>query len=370
VVDSAYQSADLRLFQHIIVIPKGKTPQDTAAAQKEIADAAAKVKSGTVFGQLASQISADGSKQDQGYLPAGGKGQFVKEFEEPAWALEPGQVSGVIKSPFGFHLIRRPPLTEARPRIEEYLKKRSGGRADSAFVADLTKKADLKLASGAGPAIRTAATDLEAARNSTRTIVSMKGGDLTIGEMVKWLAQFPPNVKAQLQAAPDSLLGEYAKGLATNVLLLREADRANVKLKPDQWKFVTIKYNQSITGLRQTLGLEVPEFSDSSKFSADQKQTLASQKVEDYFQRLLSGQAQMQMLLPEIAADLRAQGKGRVNQAGVSRAVELAMAQFRRDSAAGAGRAPAAPGVEKAPGGPPIGSQPPPAPPKPGSGSK
>jgi hypothetical protein len=365
-IDSAYRSPDLRVFQHIIVIPKGTTASDTAAAKKAIQDAAAKIKGGASFGQVASQISADGSKQDQGYLPVGGRGQFVKEFEEPAWGLEPGQVSGVVQSQFGFHLIRRPPLDEARPRFESYLKQRGGSKSDSIYVADLAKNAGLKVAAGAGAAIRNAALDPEGSKNSNRTLVSLKGGDLTVSELIKWMAQFPPNVKAQLQNAPDSVLAQYAQGLAQNVLILREADKAKVALKPDQWKFVELKYNQSVSALRQSLGLEVAELADSSKLTSGQKETVAAQKVDDYFDRLVTGQAQMQMVLPEIAADLRGQGKGRVNQAGVSRALELAMAQVRRDSAAGGGRQGPPPGVEKAPGGPPIGG----AQPKPGSGNQ
>jgi hypothetical protein len=353
-VDSVYSSPDVRVFQHIIVIPKGTTPSDTATAKKELDAAAGRIKGGTAFGQVASQVSADGSKQDQGYLPVGGRGQFVKEFEEVAWSLEPGAVSGPVKSQFGFHLIRRPPLSEARPRFESYLRQRLGTKQDSTFIADLQKDAGLKVAGGAAASIRTAVTDPEGSRNSNRTLVSLKGGDLTVGELVKWIGQFAPNVKIQLQGAPDSLLNEFAKGLAQNVLVLRAADRAYVKLTADQWKFVQLKYTQSIAGVRQALGLDVAELSDSSKLTGGQKATVAAQKVDEYFDRLVSGQAQMQVVLPELGADLRAQGAGRVNQAGVSRALELAMAQFRRDSAAG-GRAGAVPGVQKAPGGPPIG---------------
>jgi hypothetical protein len=267
-------------------------------------------------------------------------------------------MSGVVQTQFGFHLIRRPPLTESRERVEGWIRQRLGTAQDSAFLADLTRNAGLKVASGAGPAIRNAVTDPEGSRNSNRTLVSLKGGDLTVSELVRWLARFPPNVKAQLQNSPDSLLGEYAKSVATQVLVLREADRAKVQLKPDQWKFVELKYNQSIAGLRQAIGLEVGELADTSKLSGEQKATVAAQKVDDYFDRLVTGQAQMQLVLPELAADLRAQGQGRVNQAGVARALELAMAQFRRDSAAAAGRATATPGVQPAPGGPPIGEQP------------
>jgi hypothetical protein len=81
-VDSIYASPTYRLFQHIIIIPAGQTPADTAKAAAQIKDALAKVKGGADFGKLAAEISADGSKNDAGYLGAGGgKGAFVKEFD-------------------------------------------------------------------------------------------------------------------------------------------------------------------------------------------------------------------------------------------------------------------------------------------------
>jgi hypothetical protein len=138
--------------------------------------------------------------------------------------------------------------------------------------------------------------------------------------------------------------------------MLRKADSANVTVPPAQWQFVTVKFNEAVAGLRRELGLEVAELSDSSSLTTGQRSKLAAEKVEEYFTRLLDGQAQMQMLLPPLASDLRASRLGRVNQAGVARAVELATAQFRRDSAAAGPRL--GPGIQPAPGGPPV-SEPP-----------
>jgi hypothetical protein len=114
-----------------------------------------------------------------------------------------------------------------------------------------------------------------------------------------------------------------------------------------------LQYTQTCDQLKNALGLNVPELAANSTLTADAKLKLAGEKIEDYFSRLVEGRAQMAQVLPELADYLRAQRLGKVNQAGLARAVELAMAQHRRDSAAAAAR-PQASVVQPAPGGPPI----------------
>ncbi|MEO8449422.1 MAG: hypothetical protein ABI647_06510, partial [Gemmatimonadota bacterium] len=76
------------------------------------------------------------------------------------------------------------------------------------------------------------------------------------------------------------------------------------------------------------------------------------------FSRLVDGKAQIQQVMPSLAAQLRMEGKGRVNQAGIARAVELAQVQFKKDSAAG-GKGPNPGAMQRAPGGPPVPTAPP-----------
>lgn len=66
-----------------------------------------RIKKGESFSNLAQEYSIDGSRRRGGDLGLFGKGMMVKEFEQAAFALKVGEVSPVIKTEFGYHIIKR-----------------------------------------------------------------------------------------------------------------------------------------------------------------------------------------------------------------------------------------------------------------------
>ena len=80
--------------------------------EKEAKDIVAQIKSGGNFEELAKKNSVDSSSAKGGDLGWFAKGSMVPVFEKAALALKEGQVSGVVKSDFGFHIIK---LTGKRP---------------------------------------------------------------------------------------------------------------------------------------------------------------------------------------------------------------------------------------------------------------
>lgn len=66
-----------------------------------------KLSKGESFSALAQQYSIDGTRKRGGDLGYFGRGVMVKEFENAAFALEKGQTSGIVKTQFGYHIIRR-----------------------------------------------------------------------------------------------------------------------------------------------------------------------------------------------------------------------------------------------------------------------
>jgi hypothetical protein len=353
--DSAYAAGNIRIFQHILFKADGPTPADSAKAKALAERVLPEARRGD-FGKLAAKYSADNSKADNGYLPPATKGSFVAEFDSAAWALEPGGVSGVVRTRFGYHIIRRPPGPEIRDRLRDNMKQMLAGKADSIYMAELTSRNGLSVKPGVASSIRSAVADLPAARKSKKEVVSFKQGGFTISDMTRWLEVLPPQQLASVRQYNDTLLEQVAKTLAQNSLLLREADSAKIAVTPALHQALVLQYRTGIQGLKEAIGVDGPDFSDSSKVAAPERRKLAAQKVDDYFDRLTKGQAQFRGVPTTLAAELRATGDFKIYQAGLTRAMELVVAQKKKDSAAGGARAPGP--LQRAPGGPPAPGKP------------
>ena len=112
--------------------PDGKVDEKgVAEAQQRAADLLKQLKSGAKLEDLAKKYSEDpGSAKQGGSLGWIGRGQTVPEFEKVAFSLPKGQISDLVKSSYGFHIIRvddkqdahNKPLDEVKSDIEPILK--------------------------------------------------------------------------------------------------------------------------------------------------------------------------------------------------------------------------------------------------------
>jgi peptidyl-prolyl cis-trans isomerase D len=122
-----YQTPEQVRARHILLNTAGK---DEAAVRKQAEAILAQVKGGADFAALAQKVSEDeGSKANGGDLGFFGRGRMVPEFENVAFAMEPGQISDLVKSQFGFHIIKveekraetTQTLEQVRPQIQQTL---------------------------------------------------------------------------------------------------------------------------------------------------------------------------------------------------------------------------------------------------------
>ncbi|HET9552844.1 MAG TPA: peptidylprolyl isomerase [Anaeromyxobacteraceae bacterium] len=117
--------------RHVLVgVAAGAGEEERAAARARAEAVRAEAEGGADFAELARRSSTDETAADGGDLGFFGRGRMVRPFEEAAFALQPGQLSGVVETPFGFHVIKVEarrggelvPEKAARPDIERWLR--------------------------------------------------------------------------------------------------------------------------------------------------------------------------------------------------------------------------------------------------------
>ncbi len=138
---------------HILikVDPQADESQRTQTLQK-IEEIQVKAKKGEDFAALAREFSEGPSAPRGGDLNYFRRGQMVKPFEDVAFALEPGEVSDIVETRFGYHVIKvtdKKPETEiayddVKGKIEAFLKRKKIEEETKKYVAKLREKAEVK----------------------------------------------------------------------------------------------------------------------------------------------------------------------------------------------------------------------------------
>jgi len=103
----SYQTPEVLKARHILLMTKGATPDDKAAKQKQIDEIRVKLiaNEGKDFAEVAAQVSDCPSKTDGGSLGDMRRGQMVPAFEKMAFSLSVGEISPVVETEFGYHII-------------------------------------------------------------------------------------------------------------------------------------------------------------------------------------------------------------------------------------------------------------------------
>jgi peptidyl-prolyl cis-trans isomerase C len=153
-------AAEIRASRILIRVPQHAMPAERKTAKQHAGELLAKLQAGADFAQLARANSQDSASAahdgDLGYLE---KGDMDRAFEKQAFALAPGQVSGVVATPYGFEIIKvtdrraagYQPLDEVQDRIREVLLKSEKQERQADFVAQLRQKARVELVDPVAP---------------------------------------------------------------------------------------------------------------------------------------------------------------------------------------------------------------------------
>lgn len=341
--ESRYVQGEVLAARHILF----RTSADMSPAQKDSvrrrAEATrARVTSAT-FAQIAGQTNDDPTaKQQGGNLGVFPRGAMVKEFEQAVLGLQPGQISPLVETQFGYHIIRRTPFSEVRGEIGSAMRSRATRVRDSAFVAGLEAGANVQLKNDAPAVARAVVADLEGHREDKTVLATTRIGNFTAEKFGRWVRIFPQRQQVQqvIAQAPDSVVGQFVKNMVRNELILHAADSAKVVMDPQQLAQLRSTFAQVVGNAWAQLGVAPTQLSDSAT-TEQERERVAAARIEAYVDRLLANQAQFVPVPTEVSELLRDTYDWKIANAGVERAIERARRiRTTRDSTRAASRPP------------------------------
>jgi len=139
---------------HILITVETEASQeDKDAAQMKIEEILAKVNAGEDFAELAKEFSDCPSKEQGGNLGFFTRGQMVKPFEDTAFALNEGEVSGIVETQFGYHIIKvtgkklenQVAFEDAKEQIKESLLGQKTNTEVNAWLTELRANATVEM---------------------------------------------------------------------------------------------------------------------------------------------------------------------------------------------------------------------------------
>ena len=150
-----YKTPEMVMARHILfLVDTSATDEAKKNVHEKAAATLKKIKGGEDFAKLASELSDDpGSKPKGGDIGFVARGKTVKPFENALFSLKTGEISGVVETQFGFHIIKAEekkdasvePFDAVKEKVRQKISQERVKSAASAFVDKAMKDAKAEI---------------------------------------------------------------------------------------------------------------------------------------------------------------------------------------------------------------------------------
>jgi len=230
--------------RHILLrLPADATPQQRDSVTKLALSLRERARKGEDFAALARQYSQEpGADKSGGDLGFFGKGQMVAPFENAAFGMQVGQISDVVETPFGLHIIKvedrkTGDFEQMKTSFRDQAKQRLVADAEQNYVKSLTDSMKIEVQPGATETVKELAgkPSLDVSRRAgRRALVKYKGGELDAAEFVRFLQRLDPQRRSMIVSQSEDNLKQLVEGLARNEILISEGHRLKLEVPKQQ----------------------------------------------------------------------------------------------------------------------------------------
>lgn len=148
-LQQVYQEDKTASVRHILLMTQGKSDSAKQEIHKKMESILAEARAGADFAELAKKYTEDpGSKQNGGLYENFGRGRMVKPFEDAAFSVPVGEISDIVETQFGYHILKvvdrqkeTRPFDEIREQLEKQLKQKKFNEAYQVHINALKEQA-------------------------------------------------------------------------------------------------------------------------------------------------------------------------------------------------------------------------------------
>src|SRR5688500_9576080 len=208
VTDAIYAQGQSLSAQHILLTtPAAGTPAQIDSVRRRAEGILAQARANPTaanFAALATRHTMDpGSKERGGLYPvfprAPAQGAMVEEFEKGIAALKPGEIGPLVRTSYGFHITRRPMLSEVRADYARAHSSLGAAAAESTYLAKLEADAKVEVKPKGPATVRAVAQDLDAHQDDRTVVASSTAGNLQASRVARFIGAIPPREQMQLR---------------------------------------------------------------------------------------------------------------------------------------------------------------------------
>jgi len=150
-IKKAYAEDKTASVRHILLLTQGKPETEKPVIKKKMEDLLARAKKGEDFAALAKEFTEDqGSKETGGLYENFPRGKMVQPFNDAAFSIPVGQISGIVETEYGFHILKiedrkkeTEPLETVKAQLEADLKQQKQAGAYEKYMTDMKSKAKI-----------------------------------------------------------------------------------------------------------------------------------------------------------------------------------------------------------------------------------
>ena len=259
---------ELRARHILLTFPPQATDEQRDSVRARLGEIRDEIVGGATFEEMAQRFSQDpGTAANGGDLGIFGRGDMFEPFEEAVMALDPGEVSDVVQTPLGLHLIRLESrrarsFDEIAPDFRAFVQARRYAQAESTFIAELESLSAPTLPDGAISVARELARAPDSrisAQAERRALVEWQDGAYTAGEFLTLVRAEQGALRDEILRRGDDELAEFLRGQARRELLVEEARQSGLEPSSERIDSLTTEARRQLREAARSIGVLAPD---------------------------------------------------------------------------------------------------------------